>query len=367
MLSLFTEVSEPISREFAMKRARELLVMSLNKGIIPSWEDFFQELPTLDHGEDLEAVKNFFFKLTRWDFLQEILCQPGTEVFFHAPKSCQILQHSGAKKNFSIDLTEEDWQLWMEIVSIHFKQNWNVQQPFASFYGNLFEKKFRISLIHASTSPGGPSKLILRSLSPIPHPLESFGETKILRELLEKKKNILIAGSTGSGKTSLMTSLLSLVEPNEHLVILEDTFEILTNHKYQTRFLAGDTPATSLKSYLSYCLRLSPDRIVLGEMRSHEVAPFLLAMNTGHRGLMGTIHSSSAVDALHRMTLLFSLYAGETGLKTDRIMELITRNLEYVVFMENKKIKEVIKILGSDKGTPFFETVFGEKPHFFHT
>ena len=110
---------------------------------------------------------------------------------------------------------------------------------------------------------------------------------------------------------------------------------------------------------MSYSLRLSPDRILLGEMRSHEVVPFLMAMNTGHRGLMGTIHSSSAADALHRAALLFSLYGGEAQLNFDKVMELLCRNLEYVVFMENKKVKEVIKILGSDKGTPFFEVTQG--------
>ena len=96
-------------------------------------------------------------------------------------------------------------------------------------------------------------------------------------------------------------------------------------------------------------------------MRSHEVVSFLLAMNTGHRGLMGTIHASSAVDCLYRIALLFTLYAGEHGLNYERVMELVCRNLEYVVFMEDKKVKEVIKILGADKGTPFFETIAGQK------
>jgi hypothetical protein len=55
------------------------------------------------------------------------------------------------------------------------------------------------------------------------------------------------------------------------------------------------------------------------------------------------------------MTLLFSLYCEEVSLNFEKVMELVCRNLEYVVFMENKKVKEVIKILGSDKGIPFFE------------
>lgn len=364
MLSIFKEQETPVTKDFALNRARELLVSYLNKGIIPRWEDFFQELPTLNEAEDLAAIKENFLKLTTWTFLEDILNKEATEFFFHSPENSQILNYQGEKKSFVVPLDKDDWQLWLEILSIHFRQNWNVQQPFASFYGKLFNKNYRLSLVHSSTSPNGVSKLVLRCLSQKPHALESFGDTEILKNLVSEKKNILIAGSTGSGKTSIMTSLLSLIDEHEHLVVLEDTYEIQFPHPHQTRFLAGNSMETSLKAYLSYSLRLSPDRIILGEMRSHEVVPFLMAMNTGHKGLMGTIHASSAIDALHRVALLFSLYSGEASLSFEKVMELICRNQEYVVFMENKRVKEVIKILGCDKGVPFFERI-GEESAFF--
>jgi type IV secretion system protein VirB11 len=361
MLSLFKEEELPLDRQNLLRRSREILVSILNKGMIPSWENYFQELPTLSDSDDLESIKQNFQRLIDWTFLEDVLKEEGTEFFFHSPDHSQVLKLTGEKKNFRIPMPPEDWQLWLEILSIKFKQNWNVQQPFVSFYGNLFGKDYRLSLIHGSTSPSKSSKLVLRCLSPKPHPLSSFGDTADLCELVSNKKNVLIAGSTGSGKTSLLTSLMDLVQEDEHLVILEDTYEILSKHKHQTRFLSGPTPETSLKAYLSYSLRLSPDRIILGEMRSHEVVPFLMAMNTGHKGLMGTIHASSAVDALHRVSLLFSLYAGEANLSFEKVMELICRNLEYVVFMEKKKVKEVIRILGCERGTPFFETLGSEE------
>lgn len=357
MLSLFKDQSAPLTNAEAKIQARNLLISSLNKGQVPAWEDYFQDLPVFESAEELESIKQSFQKLTEWNFLKDILGQEATEFFLHGTENSQVLKICGKKENIKFPLEKENWQLWLEIISIKFHQNWNVQNPFCSFYAHLFGKDYRLSLIHGSTSPGGISKLMLRCLSSIPHPLCSFGETDILKEFISQKKNILIAGSTGSGKTSLLSTLLELVDQDEHLIILEDTYEIMSSHSHQTRFLSGDTPQTSLKAYLSYSLRLSPDRIILGEMRSHEVVPFLMAMNTGHKGLMGTLHASSAHDALHRVALLFNLYSGEASLTFEKVMELLCRNIEYVVFMENKKVKEVIRILGSDKGVAFFETI----------
>jgi type IV secretion system protein VirB11 len=366
MLSIFKEQQHlPLEREAALHRSRKILESYLNKGVIPSWDEYFQELPVVQTAEDLEIIKKLFLDLTNWEFLQIILQQSATEFFFHSPLQSQRLTLAGEKLPVLIPLDPADWQLWLEIVSLRYRQNWNVENPFCSFYGELFGKSYRFSLIHGSTSPNRTSKLMLRSLAQVAHPIEAFGEASALIDLIHTKKNMLIAGSTGSGKTSLLSSLLEQVPFDEHVVVLEDTFEIQISHPHQTRFLAGEKPQTSLKSYLTYSLRLSPDRIILGEMRSHEVVPFLMAMNTGHRGLIGTLHACSAHDALHRIALLFSLYGGEANLSFEKVMELLCRNLEYVVFMENKKVKEVIRILGSDKGSAFFETIVGEKKALF--
>jgi type IV secretion system protein VirB11 len=354
MLSIFKEDVTPLGSAEARARAREVLVSALNKGFVPSWESYESELPAMD-SDDRAAVEQRFAELTRWTFLPNLLRPDCTEVHFHAPELIQLQSSGGQRELRSVSLSDADWQLWLEIISLSFRQNWNVRHPFASFYGSLFGSSYRLSLIHGSTSPDKRSKLVLRRIAETPFDLAAFGATDPLGELVRQKKNILIAGATGSGKTSLLASLTSCFAPDEHVVVLEDTFEIFSGHRFLTRFLAGPTPETDLKAYLSYSLRLSPDRIILGEMRSHEVIPFLLAMNTGHRGLMGTIHASSAADAINRIALLFSLYAGDGRLSFDRVTELVCRNLEYVVFMEQRRVTEVIRILGADRGVPFFE------------
>lgn len=158
MLGLFKEEEEEsLTHEGLLQRSREILVSYLNKGIVPSWEQYFKELPIMNDAQDLEIIKNNFHKLTEWTFLQDILILDGTEYFFHHPQKSQVLTKRGEKVSFKVPLTLEEWQLWLEIISIQFKQNWNVSCPFASFYGEIKGHNFRLSLIHSSTSPQGLS------------------------------------------------------------------------------------------------------------------------------------------------------------------------------------------------------------------
>ena len=89
--------------------------------------------------------------------------------------------------------------------------------------------------------------------------------------------------------------------------------------------------------------RMSPDRIVLGEIRSHEVVPFILSSNTGHRGMISTIHANSAVDATSRLSVLFSLFS-QGHIRYESIQRLVHKNIEYIIHVENKEIMELLKL-----------------------
>lgn len=312
---------------------------------------------------DMAFLESWFNNVHQQAYLQQFIETPFTEIIFHSHESIQVIGLND-KKTFVFDgLDSTDFQLSLEVLALKNQVNWNYQEPFCSFNLNFRSRNLRATLIHYSTSANNKSKIFLRSIPSDKPSLNLFKldpiPLGIVQNIILEKKNVLISGGTGSGKTTLLRSLLSLIPDEEHLIVLEDTYEILNHHPGQTSFLAHKGQLNkSLKDYCAYSLRMSPDRLIIGEMRSTEVVPFLLAMNTGHRGLMSTIHASSAVDALSRISLLFSLFSESSDISFALVTKLVCKNIDYVIHMEHKKITEICRVIGSDAETPFYERLY---------
>jgi type IV secretion system protein VirB11 len=149
------------------------------------------------------------------------------------------------------------------------------------------------------------------------------------------------------------------IPSNEHVIILEDTHELITTRPNHTTLIAKDSNSNnSLKDFVSYSMRMRPDRIIVGEMRSHEIVPLLLAINSGHRGVMSTIHSNSARDSLSKTALLFTLFSKQAELSFNLVLKIVCTNIDYVIHLEKRKIKEIIKVFGSEDSTPSFERIY---------
>ena len=314
--------------------------------------------------EETLFLESWFKQVHNQEFISPFLAMEFTEIIFHSHESLQIIGlHE--KKTFEIhDLGHSDFQTSLEVLSLKAQVSWNYKEPFTSFNVIINNQNLRATLIHHSTSANFKSKLFLRKIQNDTPVLEMFkledSVQALLKNIIKDKGNILISGGTGSGKTTLMRSLINLIDHKEHLIVLEDTYEILNAHPGQTSLLANKEQANkSLKDYCAYSLRMSPDRLIVGEMRSTEVVPFLLAMNTGHKGLMSTIHASSAVDALSRISLLFSLFSEGSDISFSLVTKLVCKNIDYVIHMEHKKIVEICRVIGSEGETPFYERVYG--------
>ena len=130
----------------------------------------------------------------------------------------------------------------------------------------------------------------------------SLPETVLLDVLdaLESKKNVIVSGSTGSGKTTMLSAFCGLVPMEDRVLVIEDTMEIRLGAPNCVRFEAR---GVTVRDLVRHALRHRPDRIVVGEVRGGEAADLLDALSTGHGGSLSTIHASSAVGALSRLAV----------------------------------------------------------------
>jgi type IV secretion system protein VirB11 len=130
-------------------------------------------------------------------------------------------------------------------------------------------------------------------------------------DAVKNRKTILISGGTGTGKTSFLNAILPFIPMDERLVTLEDVPELKVPHRNwaQMVFASDDTGlgAQNITDVLNACLRMRPDRIILGEIRKENAFTFCSAINTGHNGSMATIHANNpkaAIDAVLNRVLL---------------------------------------------------------------
>ena len=168
------------------------------------------------------------------------------------------------------------------------------------------------------------------------------------------RKNILIAGSTGSGKTSLLNVLGKFIPPDERIVLIEDTSEIHMCQDNLVRFEArqpqNGVPAVTIRDLLKASLRHRPDRLILGEIRGNEAFDLLQLLNTGHSGSMSTVHATSAKQALARFTSCV-LQSG-VDLPYRSIKTNVGDSVNVVVHLERRPgrrfVSEVVEIHGYD-------------------
>jgi pilus assembly protein CpaF len=133
--------------------------------------------------------------------------------------------------------------------------------------------------------------------------------SRLLRRVVAARLSFLVSGGTGTGKTTLLSALLSLVDPGDRMVLVEDASELRPDHPHVVGLEsrpanvegAGEVP---MRVLVRQALRMRPDRLVVGEVRGAEVADLLAALNTGHEGGCGTIHANSAADVPARVEAL---------------------------------------------------------------
>lgn len=193
-----------------------------------------------------------------------------------------------------------------------------------------------------------------------------------LEDCVLARKNILISGGTGTGKTTLLNVLAKFIPEDERILLIEDTAEIQINHQNLVRLEARQAqnglPPVTIRDLLKAALRHRPDRIILGEIRGGEAYDLLQLLNTGHSGSLSTVHATSAKQALARFTSCV-LQSG-VDLPYRAVKTNIGHSVNVVVQLERRPgrrfVSEVVQINSFNADVDEFDvsTIFAaEKEH----
>ena len=188
---------------------------------------------------------------------------------------------------------------------------------------------------------------------------------ELLRIIGHSRCNVLISGGTGSGKTTLLNCLTGFIEPGERVITCEDSAELQLQQPHVVRLetrppnIEG-TGEITMRDLVKNCLRMRPERIIVGEVRGPEAFDLLQAMNTGHDGSMGTLHANSPREALSRVESMITM--GGFSLPAKTIREMIVGSIDVVVQASrlrdgSRRIMNVTEVLGLEGDTIVLQDV----------
>jgi len=292
------------------------------------------------------------------------------QLFFDEDTSEIMINGSGAiyiEKNGSIAQTgffagEEQIQRFLDVVSRANSRNIDFNHPI--FDGRLLGG-FRCNVVVPPVSLTGVVITVRKHSSKI----RAFSElvdrgmmthenSLLLQKAIENKENIIIAGGTGTGKTTLVNVMFNSIGSSlDRVITIEDTAELRLDLPHvislESRFATPDCPVeVGIRDLVKTALRMRPDRIIIGEVRGEEAYDLLHAINTGHKGTVCTIHANSCRDALRRLETLAILGHANLDILVPR--SWIASNIDMVAYIERegskRRLKELKKIEGVEGG-----------------
>lgn len=295
-----------------------------------------------------------------------------TEILVNAPN--QIYFEKFGQLNLFEDqfLTAYSFDSFIQRLSQKTNFHISVDTPFVDAH----YKNFRIHIAFPPITPKYPA------LSFRKHPTESwrFDQLKdlnwaspdqiaILKKLVQSKKNFLVIGETGSGKTSTLSACLQEIQNTERTIIIEDTSELPLPNQSSLKLLTRFDSQGILKNYsqtdlVKQSLRMRPDRIVLGEIRGAEAQDLLMAFATGHQGCMSSMHAHNPQQALIRLEMLIQMGANQWSLSA--IRRLILLSISYIVVV--RRSHQELSPASSSKSSRFLEGIYricSLEDHFF--
>jgi pilus assembly protein CpaF len=199
---------------------------------------------------------------------------------------------------------------------------------------------------------------------------------EVLQVIGRSRVNTIISGGTGSGKTTLLNCLTNYIDEDERIITCEDAAELQLQQSHVVRLesrppnLEGEGEVT-MRELVRNCLRMRPERIIVGEVRGPEAFDLLQAMNTGHDGSMGTLHANNPREALSRMESMITM--GGFSLPSRTIREMICASVDVIVQAArlrdgSRRITHITEVVGMEGDVIVTQDIFlfeivGEDAH----
>lgn len=219
---------------------------------------------------------------------------------------------------------------------------------------------FRVEACLPPVAVKGPSMCIRRHASRILS-LDEYirsgtltrDQAQVIQGIVANRANFLIAGGTFSGKTTLMNCILSLINPDHRLFVVEQVQELKLSAPNAVLFECDPEQGVTARRLVKMGMRYSPDRILLGELRGEEAYDWLDASNTGHPGSAATIHADSAPEALNRLESLVLM--ADSKMPYEAIQQRIAQTVNYVLHIQHengvRRLSQICRVDGFDRST----------------
>ncbi len=315
-----------------------------------------------------QEKQRFLTEATGWGPLTELLNDDGlTEIMINSYDSIWVERSGQVYEHRDTFFSKKSYHQFIQKLCGETKMKFDLNKPFC----NGAWGSFRVHLVAPPLSEKGVT-LTLRRHPENPWTLKTLMEQDwcppeagdLLRQMILEKRNFLVVGGTGTGKTSVLNACLQEVGP-DRLVAIEDTSEIRLPHRNAVKLLTRTDHSDVLKDYhqdhlIKEALRMRPDRILVGEVRGAEAKDLLMALATGHAGSISTLHAQDARQALIRLEMLVQLGAPQWSLQA--IRHLIKLSLDAILVLSreggHRRLEQICKIASLEETGFCLETPY---------
>jgi len=342
-----------------------------HEGELPSLisESIENSYPLMSASEKNTLSSNVLNEVLGYGFLENLLKDERVNEIMINQSSQVYVDRNSKFDRVHVDVSKEDLVKLAQKIAGAVGARCDTSSPILDAW---LRDGSRVHVVLPPIAPDGPcitirrfieKKIELKQFCRNEHYLEA------MQALVTQRKNIVVAGATSSGKTTLLNCLMQEMSSSERIVSVEETAELSCTHPHWVRLLSRRSNSEgageiSLGDLVKATLRMRPDRIVVGEVRSVEAFDLMQALNTGHDGSLCTIHANGPLEVISRLSSLALL--AHPGLNLESIKSQFCFGIDAIVFVARDKtgqrfVKSISHLNNGEGLNRIFDFETGEK------